>query len=120
MAEEAYQQQCSVYIHLPDSDWVETVDEQLWSLSEQSFIPHAITTASDAADEFVCIGDSEPAMSTDELLISLCEETPLYFSRYKRVVEIIANDEADKVAGRQRYRFYQQRGYPLTTHTVAS
>jgi DNA polymerase III subunit chi len=32
--------------------------------------------------------------------------------------EIISFDDADKTAGRERYRFYQQRGYPLT-HYVA-
>jgi DNA polymerase-3 subunit chi len=32
--------------------------------------------------------------------------------------EIISADEEDRLVGRERYRQYQQRGYPLT-HFVA-
>jgi DNA polymerase-3 subunit chi len=28
--------------------------------------------------------------------------------------EIVSADNADRLAGRERYRLYQQRGYPLT------
>jgi DNA polymerase-3 subunit chi len=34
------------------------------------------------------------------------------------MLEVIAADDADKAAGRERYRFYKQRGYPLN-HFVA-
>jgi DNA polymerase-3 subunit chi len=44
--------------------------------------------------------------------------TPAHFARFERMFEVISADETDKLAGRERYRFYQQRGYPLT-HFVA-
>jgi DNA polymerase-3 subunit chi len=32
--------------------------------------------------------------------------------------ELVANDEQDLIAGRERYKYYQQRGYPLTHHVA--
>jgi len=32
------------------------------------------------------------------------------------LLEIVASDDGDRSLGRDRYRFYKDRGYPLTTH----
>ena len=48
----------------------------------------------------------------------LSDAPPGHFARFERMFEIISADEADKSNGRERYRYYQQRGYPLT-HFVA-
>ncbi|THA38965.1 DNA polymerase III subunit chi, partial [Streptomyces sp. A1136] len=52
------------------------------------------------------------------VLINLSGNTPEHFARFERMFEIISSDEADKAAGRDRYRFYKERGYPLS-HFVA-
>ncbi len=48
-----------------------------------------------------------------QLLISLHDETPSYFSRFERVIEIVGADEADSLRGRARFKFYRDRGYEL-------
>jgi DNA polymerase III subunit chi len=41
---------------------------------------------------------------------------PTFFGRFERVAEIIVQDRRD--VGRDRYRFYRDRGYPLFHHEL--
>jgi len=47
------------------------------------------------------------------VLINLSDQTPSNFARFERMLEIVADQEAERNAGRERYRFYKERGYPL-------
>lgn len=94
-------------------------DEALWTFSEQDFIPHV-----SAADELAALtpvvlsGDAEQPLPHHQVLVNLSRSTPAHFARFERLFEIVAADEDDLLAGRERYRAYQQRGYPLS-HFVA-
>ena len=44
---------------------------------------------------------------------------PSFFSRFERVAEIVGIDDADVTAGRNRYRYYRERGYELRSHSLA-
>ena len=41
------------------------------------------------------------------------------FSRYERLIGGIGQEDADRAAGRERLRFYRDRGYPLNTHDLS-
>jgi len=43
---------------------------------------------------------------------------PSYFSRFRRVVEIVTRDSDDRALARDRFRFYRDRGYEITTHDL--
>jgi len=53
------------------------------------------------------------------VLINLHASPPPFFSRFERLIEIIGMDEAGMAAGRERWRFYAQRGYALRSHNLA-
>jgi DNA polymerase-3 subunit chi len=53
-----------------------------------------------------------------DLLINLSTEQPPFFSQFRRVAEFVNNDETIKELGRERYRFYKQRGYELDTFKI--
>ena len=46
-------------------------------------------------------------------MINLAQALPATFSRFERVLDIVGAAPSDKDAGRERYRFYVSRGYPL-------
>jgi len=52
------------------------------------------------------------------LLINLGLDVPGFFSRFERVAEVVDGDETQKAKGRERFRFYKDRGYPLETHKL--
>ena len=59
--------------------------------------------------------NSEPA-GGQQVLINLAANVPLFFSRFRRMLEIISADTEHRLSGRQRYLFYRDRGYPLKHH----
>jgi DNA polymerase III subunit chi len=102
-----------------DKAQLATLDEALWSFSALDFLPHVGSDDPLAADTPIILTASDQAeLPHHEILINLAPVTPTHFARFERMFEIISSDDADKAAGRERYRFYQQRGYPLT-HYVA-
>ena len=91
----------------------------LWSFSELDFLPHVKADDALAASTPIILTDNDTAeVPHHQILINLTNATPAHFARFERMFEVISSADDDKLAGRERYRFYQQRGYPLT-HFVA-
>jgi len=111
--------QCKIVLLGKDRGELTQLDQLLWSFSEQDFIPHVHASDPLAAQTPVILTDSEAVeLPHHHVLINLSGNTPEHFARFERMFEIISSDEADKAAGRDRYRFYKERGYPLS-HFVA-
>ncbi len=106
-----------VHIHTDGAEDAGIVDELLWSYPDNRFIPHE--TLDDAgrppAAVPVTLGWTEPE-GLDGVLINLSGEIPHFFGRFDRVAEVIPRSRRD--AGRERYKFYRDRGYPLFHHEL--
>ncbi len=63
-------------------------------------------------------GDPPPRPDKQTVLINLAHEVPAFFSRYRCALDIADKCGKDVEADRARYRFYRDRGYPITLHTV--
>jgi DNA polymerase-3 subunit chi len=110
---------CNVVLLASNRSDLLALDEALWTFSPLDFLPHVAAGDELAASTPIILADSDTLdLPHHQILINLSPGTPRHFARFERMFEIISADEADKAAGRERYRFYQQRGYPLT-HFVA-
>lgn len=104
---------------LAREDELAALDEALWTFSEPDFIPHVRVDDELAPRTPILLASQEPqAFPHYEVLVNLSGEIPAGFASFERLVEVISLEETDKRAGRERYRSYQQRGYPLT-HFIA-
>lgn len=92
------------------------IDQLLWSFRPESFVPHHL--AQQNIDSPVLISHHEDDNRHHDLLINLRTDIPPQFSRFNRLVEIVIQDERDKVFTREHYSFYKERGYPIETHTL--
>ena len=108
-----------VYIQAGSDAEVRHLDRLLWTFREQSFIPHC--RAGDADPELtpVLLGWQGDPQHEDDVLINLAPEVPEFFSRFDRVAEIMDSDPEVRRAGRERFRFYRDRGYPLKDHEIS-
>ena len=79
-----------------------------------------ITFTADMAAVDVTIGCNQPPVSSSGVLINLAEQVPTFFSRFDRTLEIVKSTEPCRRMSRERYRFYQQRGYILKHHNLAN
>ena len=121
IAEKANDANQHVFIYGCSDVEAKKLDELLWTLSQGSFIPHKIVReGADAAPaESVIIGlNRGPLGERWDLMINLAADVPEFFSRYKRVAEVVDSDATRRAQSRDRYRFYRDRGYTLNTHQV--
>lgn len=121
LCDEAMQRDQHVFVNTTSEREARQLDELLWTFIQGSFIPHRVVEQplADAPREPVIIGlAQEPVSQRWDLLINLAADVPEFFSRYTRVVELVDGDAARREQSRERYRFYRDRGYPLSTREV--
>lgn len=87
----------------------------LWGLAPDSFMPHEPISE---AFFTIQITDSEDSGQHHQVLINLCATVPSFFSRFERVFEVVSQQPDGLALSRKRYKFYKDRGYPLTQHDL--
>ena len=102
-----------------DAELLETVDLALWKLSHSDFIAHCRDDAASGvvARSPVVLADAAALALPDRpILVNLGAGLPARFERFERLIDIVGSDEADRQAGRARWRHYKDRGYAIRTH----
>ena len=120
LADIAYRRGQRVYIHAQSKDQAVLLDTLLWTFQAGSFVPHDLHPSDSPAHTPILIGHDGVPDGGHEVLINLAETVPNFFSRFDRVAEVVNQDAAVKHAGRERFRFYRDRGYALETHTLTA
>jgi DNA polymerase-3 subunit chi len=100
------------------------LDEALWG-DESAFLPHATLGETDALRAPVLLA-TPPALDPGALvgarapglLVNLTDTVPDCFAAFDRVAEIVCQDDEVRARGREHYRFYRERGYPLEYHEL--
>jgi DNA polymerase III subunit chi len=95
----------------------------LWQNKAESFLPNvrAHSLHSPVTPVVIALqGDAVISSSTqDDILINLTENEPGFFSRFTQLVELVGDDEQDKMAARARFKFYRDRGYEIKSTNYA-
>jgi DNA polymerase-3 subunit chi len=100
---------------------LESIDRELWALGATEFIPHA--WASDAASVPARLHATTAWLTAEPLdapvhdaLVNLGESVPRGFESFRRLIELVSADEADRAAARERWKGYVRRGYAIERH----
>jgi DNA polymerase-3 subunit chi len=118
LAAKAWGQKLQVLVYAPDPAVAASIDRLLWTQPALSFIPHCRDDDPLAGVTPVIIGKRADTLTSADVVINLDRDPPPVFSRFARLVEIVTEDENDLLQGRQRYRFYKDRGYDLVNHDL--
>ncbi|WP_029147925.1 DNA polymerase III subunit chi [Methylophilus sp. 5] len=113
LVSQALARQRSVTIFVSDRDQAQAMGDTLWQQAVESFVPNALADAANAALTPVQLAWLPEQIRQDDLLFNCQASLPKFFSRFRHVFELIGTEEADKVAGRQRWAFYRDRGYEI-------
>jgi DNA polymerase III subunit chi len=98
------------------------LDELLWTFSATDFLPHCFIDDEAASDSPIVLTDSflSPALSqlphADVLIhlgMRMPQDVPALLARFPRVVEVVTINEAERLAGRERYKAYRDLGHDL-------
>ena len=105
-----------VHMHVDDAGAAAMLDELLWHYPEHRFVPHDLEDGAEGGSRApVVIGWQVPD-DPEGLLVNLASEIPTFFGRFPRVAEIVVDE--NRAMGRDRYKFYRDRGYPLFHHDL--
>ncbi len=118
LTEKAYKQGHQVYINTESAPQLKQLDDLLWTFRAGSFLPHAVYAGSPDDEQPILLGHALEPEGPVDVLVNLDREVPAWFSRFNRVAELVSADEDARIAARERYRFYQDRGYTLNTHKL--
>ncbi|HEY2863847.1 MAG TPA: DNA polymerase III subunit chi [Casimicrobiaceae bacterium] len=114
----AFAQHGSVRVLTRDAESTEALDRMLWIQPAIGFLPHCRVSSRLAAETPIWIDHVLEHQGPAAVLINLHDAPPPFFSRFERLAEVVGVDEEGAVAGRERYRFYRERGYELRTHNL--
>jgi DNA polymerase-3 subunit chi len=118
LTEKAWQRGHRVCLYTGSAAESEHLNRLLWTFRQASFLPHGIAGESDPGITPILITHKDGMVEEHDLLINLTSEVPEFFSRFDRLAELIDNDGENRKLGRERYRFYRDRGYPLNNHEI--
>ncbi len=119
LAAKALAQGKRLLICAPQPETAQGIDRMLWTWPATGFVPHCRAEDALAPETPVLIGAAADAAEGCDILLNLGAETPAAFERFERLLEVVARDDADRHAARERYRFYRERGYRVAHHDLA-
>jgi DNA polymerase III subunit chi len=119
LAGKAVKQNQRMLVYVPDGEVARRLDSMMWTWPQIGFLPHCMAHAPVAAETPVLIASGEETPPNVDLLLNLGADCPPHFERFTRLFEIVSLQDEEKLQGRSRYRFYQERGYKIANHDLA-
>lgn len=115
----AFAQKKPLLVYAPEPESASTLDRHLWMHPSTGFVPHVRHSSPLAGETPVLIANSldEPAQS--ERLFNLSNAVPPGFSRFISLIEVVGRNEEERIAGRERAKFYKDRGYAIKYFDLA-
>ncbi|CAD6523739.1 DNA polymerase III subunit chi [Paraburkholderia metrosideri] len=107
-------------IVLAEAERLRIFDEQLWTFSPLDFVPHCMAGTPLAAQTPIVLTTNLDDVPHHQVLLNLGATVPAQFARFERLLEVVGNAHDELVAGRERYRFYRDRGYALNNYKQGS
>lgn len=113
---EAWQTKLRILVTCQDQVQAERIDEYLWQLNTDSFVPHNLAGEGLRGGSPVEISwPQKRSNGNRQLLINLQEQFPEFSGVYHDVIDFVPSDERLKLLARERYKTYKEAGFNLKT-----
>ena len=101
---------------------LDQLDQLLWSFSPTEFVPHCRASAPENSLTVtpVLLAESLTACPHYGVLVNLGQSIPAEFERFERFIEVVTQDDDDRLAARGRWKHYTDRGYAMKRHDLAA
>ena len=118
LLEKAYLRGHRVFVYCDNQQQAEHLDELLWTYKNDSFIPHHLQGEGPEPPPPIQIGYGEEPRGYDDILVNMATNIPSYFKRFRRIIEIVAEQDEAKAISRDHYREYRTQQCDLHTHNI--
>jgi len=109
----AFAQKKALLVYAPDAQLAAALDRQLWTQPPTGFVPHVDVNSPLADETPVLIASKLDSVPHDERLFNLASDVPPGFARFTSLIEVVGQGDEERADGRQRARFYKDRGYDV-------
>lgn len=106
----AYAQKKPMLVFAPDKELASNIDRHLWMQPALGFVPHCSADSSLASETPVLITDRLDSPAQFDRLMNLDHNAPPGFERFQRLIEVVGQDDDDRLAARARVKFYKDSG----------
>jgi DNA polymerase-3 subunit chi len=104
------QQKKSILVFADEKAVLDTVDRLLWTQSALSFYPHCWASSPLATDTPVQLSNSLASIKQHERLMNLGKTIPPGFEQFASLIEVVGQEENDRLAARDRVKHYKDSG----------
>lgn len=118
LLEKAWQRGHRVFVYCETAEDAALIDELLWTYKDDSFIPHNLQGEGPEPPPAVQIGYGAEPRGFNDILLNMATTIPTFHARFRRIMEIVINNDAAKEISRQHYREYRAKGFELHTHPI--
>lgn len=104
-----------VLVWCADQAQAERLDEALWALDPEDFIPHNLAgepTQAPTPVEIAWVGKRN--QQRRDVVINLAPEVPEFVTSFTLSLDFVPMDEAEKALARERYKYYRTQGWNLS------
>ena len=101
---------------------LQKLDELLWTFSSTDFLPHCFIDDEAAAETPIVLTDDFASTALNQiphadimihLGMRMPQDVAALVARFPRIVEVVTVNEAERLAGRERYKAYRDLGHEL-------
>lgn len=110
----------SIYVHTNNLQQATEIDDYLWSYKIESFLPHNLNSNDSDSQEKpsapITIGFSAHCDHHNDLLINFASNLPDFYRSFKRIAEIVIQDDLVLQELRAHYRKIKNEGIEAIIH----
>jgi DNA polymerase III subunit chi len=116
LAKKAFEANLWTLVLARDAEQAEALDEMLWDMGDDAYIPHQV--AGDEEDELtpVLIATPDIDVAMRALVINLRDEA--VEGSFERVLEVVPADDSAREPLRERWKQYKARGLQVSKHDM--
>ena len=101
---------------------LQKLDVLLWTFSSTDFLPHCFIDDEAAAETPIVLTDDFSSIALNQiphtdimihLGVRMPQDVAALLARFPRIVEVVTVNEAERLAGRERYKAYRDLGHEL-------
>lgn len=120
LASQNYRQKQRCLLLCKDQAEAEQLDELLWQLPVEAFVPHNLSGEGPANGTAVEICWEMPARPNKGVLINLTGNLADNHQRFSTIYDFVPAEESLKQQARERYKHYREAGHQLDTRPATT
>ncbi|RAJ95265.1 DNA polymerase III subunit chi [Aliidiomarina maris] len=106
-----------VLVMAEDQAQAEALDELLWQLPVDAFVPHHLSGEGGQGSPVEISWPQQANAAMRQVVINLATQAPSVAARAQRVVDVVPVETTQRAAARERFKQYRQFGLqPHTAH----